>query len=475
MSDSTTADIETPETPSPVGDAPLQWAPAAPTTRRPRWGLRIGVPAGVFTVGAVAASLILIAPGTAVAGVPVGFLTEGAAGDAISRHLAETVVQLGEGGPTVTGAQLGATVDAGSLAGAAYHDRPLWNVASWFGDAADAEVSLDADAATAALQNAAPELYTAPTPAAVSFDGTSYVVEPAVNGEGLDVEAVRTALQEAFAAGRRTVVVDPAPAVVTHPASTVTAQEAADRLNGMLADVGFYVGDERVVPIDAAQAASWMTVGFDDAGTLTMSADAAAVQAALDAIAGDIDQEAVRATVVTNSSGDVLRTMTEGQDGRVLGDTTGLADGFADQLASANGRLALPVDVTPHETKELERMLEVDLSQQRLYLKENGRVVDTWLVSSGRSGAETHTGNYRIGWKTSSQTMRGTSRDTGTVYEQPDVPWVMYFNGDQAFHGAYWHNNFGHRMSAGCVNMPPAKAKKIYDWSPEGVDVWIHG
>ena len=475
MSDSTTADIETPETPSPAGDAPLQWAPAAPVTRRPRWGLRIGVPAGVVAVGAVAASLILIAPGTAVAGVPVGFLTEGAAGDAISRQLADTVVQLGEGGASVTGAQLGAAVDAGSLAGAAYHDRPLWNLASWFGDPAEAEVTIDAEAATAALHDAVPDLFTAATPAALTFDGTSYVVEPAVDGEGLDLEAVRASLQDAFTAGDRTVVVDPVPAVVAHPVSTAKAQEAADRLNGMLAEVGFYVGDERVVPIDAAQAASWMTAGFDDAGTLTLSADADAVQAALDAIAGDIDQKAVRATVVTNNSGDVLRTVVEGQDGRVLGDTTGLVDGFVGQLAAADGRLALPVEVTPHTTKELERMLEVDLSQQRLYLKENGRVVDTWLVSSGRAGAETHTGTYRIGWKTSSQTMRGTSRDTGTVYEQPDVPWVMYFNGDQAFHGAYWHNNFGHRMSAGCVNMPPAKAKKIYDWSPEGVDVWIHG
>lgn len=475
MSDPTTTDVETPATTSPAAEAPLQWAPAAPATRRPRWGLRVGLPVGVVAVGAVAASLILIAPGTAVAGVPVGFMTEGAAGDAISRHLAETAVQLGEGGPTVTGARLGATVDAGSLAGAAYHDRPLWNLGSWFGAAADAEVVLDPEQATAALQNAAPELFTAASPATLTFDGTSYVVEPAVDGVGLDLDAVQAALQEAFTEGRSSVVVDPVPAVVAHPVSTVAAQDAADRLNGMLADIGFYVGEERVMPIDAAQAASWVDPGFDAEGAFTMSADATAVQAALDAIAGDIDQKAVGATVVTNSSGDVLRTVVEGQDGRVLGDTTGLADRFADQLAAGDGRLALPVDVTPHKTKELERLLEVDLSQQRLYLKENGKVVDTWLVSSGRAGAETHTGSYRIGWKTSSQTMRGTSRDTGTVYEQPDVPWVMYFNGDQAFHGAYWHNNFGHRMSAGCVNMPPAKAKKIYDWSPEGVDVWIHG
>ena len=57
----------------------------------------------------------------------------------------------------------------------------------------------------------------------------------------------------------------------------------------------------------------------------------------------------------------------------------------------------------------------------------------------------------------------------------PNVAWVMYFNGDQGFHGAYWHNNFGHQMSHGCVNMPDWRAKVIYDWAPTGTDVWIHG
>jgi len=86
----------------------------------------------------------------------------------------------------------------------------------------------------------------------------------------------------------------------------------------------------------------------------------------------------------------------------------------------------------------------------------------------------TFPGRYSIGWRTPLQDMTGTSRDTGTKYTQPDVPWVMYFNGNQAFHGAYWHNNFGNQMSAGCVNMPPNLAKKLYDWLPNGADVWIH-
>jgi len=452
----------------------VQWAPAEPAPKKSRRALWIGLPVGIATVAAVTASLVLIAPGTAVAGVPVGFLTAGAATDAISSRLAQTQITIGDGGPTVTAADLGAAVDAEALAGAAFDQRPMWNVAQWFGDTAAAEVTLDAAAATAALQTAAPELYTPPTAATVAFDGDAYTVTPAVDGVGIDLEVVRLALQDAFHAGQSTLTIDPVAVPVSSPTTTALADGAAALLNGMLADIGFYVGDERTVPIDPEVAAAWLTVGTDEAGAFTIDADAAQIQAVVDTLKETIDQEVVDGTVVTNSAGDVLRTVTAGQDGRVLGDTAGIADAFADQLAAGDAVYSLPVEVTVQSTTELARVLEVDLSEQRLYLKENGRVVDTWLISSGRVGAETIQGRYSIGWRTPSQTMRGTSRDTGTVYEQPNVPWVMYFNGDQAFHGAYWHNNFGNRMSAGCVNMPPALAKKIYDWSPNGTDVWIH-
>ncbi|WP_284528269.1 L,D-transpeptidase [Microbacterium sp. T2.11-28] len=465
---SSTATVSAPDAAAPA----VQWAPAEPRPKRARWGLRIGVPAGVVGVVAVAASLVLIAPGTAVAGVPVGFLTAGAASDAIAQRLATTTVTLGEGGPTLTGAQLGAIVDSGTLAGQAYHDRPLWNVSQWFGDTADAEIAVDATTAMAALQAAAPDLFTAPVSAEVSFTGSAYELTPAVDGEGVDVAVVAEALQDAFSSGTADVVVDPVLVPVEPVSTTAEAQEAVDRLNAMLGDIGFYVGAERTVPVSPAEAASWLSIGTDESGAFTIAADPAKIQVAVDAL--DIDQEVVDGTVVVNAAGDVLRDIVAGQDGRVLGDTSGVAAAFAAQLAEGSAAFELPVTVTPQKTTELERLLEVDLSRQRLYLKENGKVVDTWLISSGRPGAVTYPGHFSIGWKTASQDMQGTARDSGKKYTQEDVPWVMYFNGNQAFHGAYWHNNFGNVMSAGCVNMPPAKAKMIYDWSPVGVDVWIH-
>ena len=67
----------------------LEWAPAEPPRRKRHLGLWLGIPAAIVAVSLVASSLILIAPGTSVASVPVGGLTPGAAADALARsHVA---------------------------------------------------------------------------------------------------------------------------------------------------------------------------------------------------------------------------------------------------------------------------------------------------------------------------------------------------------------------------------------------------
>ncbi|MFS0867779.1 L,D-transpeptidase family protein [Microbacterium sp. 179-B 1A2 NHS] len=457
-----------PETPE------VRWAPAEPAPKRRHLGLKIGIPVAVVTVGAVAASLVLIAPGTAVAGVPVGWQTPGMAADTVSSHVAGMTVSLGEGGPTVSAADLGASVDAGSLADAAFAQSPMWNLGSWFSEVGGAEISLDAERATATLRAAAPELYTDPTPAAVSFEDSSYTVSPAVDGSGIALEDVRAALEDGLSDGSATVVIDPTAEPVASATTTEMAEATADTLNEMIDNAGFYAADERVVAVSATKLASWLTVDTDASGAFTITADPAAIQATVDGLPEKVDQDPESAEVLTSESGAQLVTLVEGQDGRVLGDTDGIARDFAEQLTGGNAAYDLPVEVTPRETVTTTRLAEVDLSEQRIYLRENDKVIDTWLISSGREGAVTFTGRYSIGWRTPLQDMSGTSRDTGSKYTQPDVPWVMYFNGNQAFHGAYWHDNFGNRMSAGCVNMPPHLAKKLYDWLPNGADVWIH-
>jgi hypothetical protein len=63
-------------------------------------------------------------------------------------------------------------------------------------------------------------------------------------------------------------------------------------------------------------------------------------------------------------------------------------------------------------------------------------------------------------------------------YDLPGVPWIVYFTeSGVSFHGTYWHNNYGHPRSHGCVNLTPRAAKWLYRWTipvvpPDSQDVY---
>jgi len=51
------------------------------------------------------------------------------------------------------------------------------------------------------------------------------------------------------------------------------------------------------------------------------------------------------------------------------------------------------------------------------------------------------------------------------AYNLPNVPYVMFFYRDYGLHGAYWHNNFGHTMSHGCINLRQVDARDLFKWA----------
>ena len=82
----------------------------------------------------------------------------------------------------------------------------------------------------------------------------------------------------------------------------------------------------------------------------------------------------------------------------------------------------------------------------------------------------TPTGDFTIWTKLRATRMSGGQG--ADYYDLPNVPYVMFFESKDvgrslgfSLHGAYWHNNFGHAMSHGCVNMRIVDAQKLYDWA----------
>ena len=126
--------------------------------------------------------------------------------------------------------------------------------------------------------------------------------------------------------------------------------------------------------------------------------------------------------------------------------------------------------VTPHEG----HWVLVNLAQQHLWAYDGTTLVQDLDVSTGVLGHATPTGSYWVQQRFLSQEMIGPG------YDLPNVPYVQYFGNDQlswgegySLHGTYWHHNFGHVMSHGCVNLPTDFAAWLWDWATVGTPVEI--
>jgi len=114
------------------------------------------------------------------------------------------------------------------------------------------------------------------------------------------------------------------------------------------------------------------------------------------------------------------------------------------------------------------RWIDVDLSAQRVTAYVGNTPVRTTLASTGLPRTPTPTGRFRIYVKYGSAPMSGPG------YYLPNVPYIMYFYRGYSLHGTYWHSNFGHPMSHGCINLPTSEARWFYLWAPVGTLVNIH-
>jgi hypothetical protein len=131
-------------------------------------------------------------------------------------------------------------------------------------------------------------------------------------------------------------------------------------------------------------------------------------------------------------------------------------------------RPILPDEFTPisPEVPMKDKRIDVNLTTQTLTCFEYDQVFLTTQVSTGVAMLfDTPTGNFNIETKLPSRNM------TTTVPPAEDiplvgVPWTSFFTTEgHAFHGTYWHDNFGFSMSHGCVNMRNADALKLFRWS----------
>jgi hypothetical protein len=124
------------------------------------------------------------------------------------------------------------------------------------------------------------------------------------------------------------------------------------------------------------------------------------------------------------------------------------------------------------EVPDDQKRIVVDLSIQLVTAFEGEKLVFSQRCASGVRGTATPKGEFRTYHKGPSvhMTNEGDAVENESIYSLPGVPWCSFFTGaGNAFHGAYWHNDYGQPRSHGCVNLPSEAAKFLYRWTKPNV------
>lgn len=144
-------------------------------------------------------------------------------------------------------------------------------------------------------------------------------------------------------------------------------------------------------------------------------------------------------------------------------------------VRASDATLAERADKLPWGVGEHDQWIVVSITRGTLVAYEGRTPVFATLISPGAGGvpvrgkdpvkmSTTPMGGYRVTFKHAAQTMSPEEGEERSFWIA-DVPHTQYFNAPFALHTAYWHDDFGEPMSAGCINLSPVDGKWLFDWS----------
>jgi lipoprotein-anchoring transpeptidase ErfK/SrfK len=123
------------------------------------------------------------------------------------------------------------------------------------------------------------------------------------------------------------------------------------------------------------------------------------------------------------------------------------------------------------------KLIDIDLSNQRMTVWENGRVKWYWVCSTGEPGRPTYPGRFGV--------ISKIPNAYSSVYHL-QMPWWLgiYWAGNlqngihalplQSNGQTLWAGFLGRRVSYGCIILDTDNARALYQWADMGTPVTIH-
>ena len=440
-------------------------------------------------------------PGTSVAGTSVAGMTRDQVVSTVNQRADATNVTLTVEGKTTKASlnEAGISVDADETADAAMKGSTSFPafVSALFSER-DIEpvvtVSEESIKKLAASANSTLTSEMKDASVIVAQDGQSFTVTPAQMGNGVSADDVAAAVKQAGAT-LTSVTQDVSVHQMEPSITTENAQAAAEKANALL-ETNIEISDGiDTFSAERSDKVQWVEFLTKDDGSLdTPSISTVKVADWVNALAATTDVKPQNRVDNVDSSGNVLTVAREGKKGLKTNNTeqvtkdiiAAMTDGKAyeglfhyDDVepGSETKQVAEGTENLVYQAAEGEKWVDISLADNSVTAYIGGKVAGgPYYMVPGAPDTPTVTGTFHVYLKYDVQTMRGENAD-GTKYETEGVPWVTYFTGSYAMHGAPWRSSFGwsgYGGSHGCVNMPVDAAKFIYDWTDMGDTVVVH-
>ncbi len=321
-----------------------------------------------------------------------------------------------------------------------------------------------------------------PADAKVEFVDNKFKVTPEAKGNRLDKVKVLKGIRKAISSGQEKLSLDKTGAYEDPKVSSddKSLKAEASQLNKLTASSITYQLPSGDQVLDGNTLREWLSI--DDNGNYSKDEDTwnQHIREYVQNLAQSVDTYDSDAKFNATGLGEIN---VKGKYGFQINQDAEAAQ-LTDELASKTVTTRKPVFSQEAPTYENNGFgnsyVEIDLSRQHVWVYKDGELaVDTGCVSGKMTSDRwTPPGIFHLTFKKSPSVLRGEKRADGTYeYESPVTYW-MPFNGGIGLHDATWRsarqfgtNIYKSRGSHGCINLPPSKAKEIYEIIDESMPI----
>lgn len=331
-----------------------------------------------------------------------------------------------------------------------------------------------------ALECMQEENQVAPASAVPEFNGQKFVVKAEEIGSLLDVDTFKAKVAEYIAGFQNTLdmVAEDCYVKAAYFSDSPEVLAACKTMNEYLGASVTYTFGENTEVVDASVISQWLTT--DENMNVTYNEEGVSQYVA--GLAEKYDTYRKQRTF-TSGSGNTVNV--EGGDYGWKIDQAAEIAALETNISNKEVVTKEPVykqTAASHGAADWgDTYVEVDLTNQYMYLFVNGSVVTSSPIVTGKpsEGSATPQGVYSIRYCKRNAVLRGPKKADGNYEWESPVAFWMPFNGGIGLHDATWQSAFGGNRylthgSHGCVNLPYNIAETVFNNVSAGTPVVCH-